>query len=307
MKVAAFMNKQGGTLRTADHDALRAVLESEFHLHGHEIEVQFLTAEELGDALRRAAERSDLDVVLVGGGDGSVSSAAATLYGTKVALGILPAGTMNLFARTLQVPLALEEAAAALASGRIIDVDIATVNGRPFVHQFAVGLHARMVRMRRRMSYGSRIGKILASFRSALMALQSAPKIEMEITVDGQPRRIRTPAVAVSNNMYGDGHMPYADDPKGGTLGVYICQTDDRRALMKLAADIVLGTWRTNPALEVLQAQEIVIRYGGSKRHGRAVRDGELEDLPPESAIRIEPGRLKVLAPHDASYLTSGG
>jgi diacylglycerol kinase family enzyme len=303
MKVAAFMNKQGGTLRTADHAALAGVLESEFRVHGHEIEVKFLTAEDLGEALKGAAERTDLDVVLVGGGDGSVSSAAGTLYGSPVALGILPAGTLNLYARTLQVPLGLNEAAAALAAGRIVDVDIATVNGRPFVHQFAVGLHARMVRMRRRMSYGSRFGKIIASFRSAVMALQSAPKIELEIAVDGQARRIRTPAVAISNNMYGEGHMPYADDPAGGTLGVYICKTDDRRALMKLAADIVLGTWRTNPSLEVFQAQEVVLRYGGHKRHGRAVRDGELEDLSPQSEIRIEKRRLKVLAPHDASYL----
>ncbi|RXX19750.1 diacylglycerol/lipid kinase family protein, partial [Streptococcus oralis] len=156
---------------------LSALLHDEFKLHGHEVEVETIDGDGIGAAIGSAAARTDLDVLLVGGGDGTVSTAAAALMNKPIALGILPAGTMNLFARTLQIPIELEDAVSALAGGDITAVDIATVNGEPFVHQFSVGLHARMVRNRERLDYGSKFGKMWATTRAIVTTLKSLPLV----------------------------------------------------------------------------------------------------------------------------------
>ena len=303
MQIHTILNQDGGTLKTTDLDLFSKLIEDEFRLHGHFATVERVEGAGVEAAIALAAEREDIDVLLVGGGDGTVSSAAGALMNHKVALGILPAGTMNLFARTLQIPQSIEAAVAALADGTIIEVDIATVNGTPFIHQFAVGMHARMVRMREKFDYGSRFGKMFATTKALVATLRRLPIVEAEIDIDGETRRIRTPALAVSNNVYGDGHLPFADDPRGGKLGVYIIETRDVRAVARLTLDILVGGWRRNSSLKVYAAKKVVIDYRGRDHRHRAVCDGELRDLDAQSVVEIHAKALRVLVPAEATYL----
>lgn len=307
MKVLALLNRDGGTLKTTDLDWLRTLIEDEFKMHGHQIEIAICSGDAIVDSIREAVDRPDLDILLVGGGDGTVSAAAAACAQTQTALAILPAGTMNLFARTLQIPLGLEQAVAALAAGSVTTVDIGKVNGRVFVHQFAVGLHARMVRMRKKISYGSRFGKVLATWRAGWMAVRSLPSIKLEIDVDGERHEeIRSPAVAFSNNFYGDGHLPFADDPKGGVLGVYVCRAKRFGPMSKLILDIMRGTWRQNADLDSFRAKRVRLIYDGRHHKNRAVQDGELVTLERETVIELVADGLKILAPAEATYLNDG-
>lgn len=302
MKIHTILNRDGGTLKTTDLDLFASLIVDEFRLHGHSTTVEPIAGDDIEEALRTAAGRDDIDVLLVGGGDGTVSTAAGALMNGNIALGIIPAGTMNLFARTLQIPQDINQAVAALSDGIIIEVDIATVNGTPFIHQFAVGMHARMVRMREKFDYGSRVGKMFATTRALIATLKSLPLVEAEIDIDGTTRRIRTPALAVSNNVYGDGHLPFADNPQGGELGVYICETRDVRSVTRLTLDILVGAWRGNSSLKTYAAKKVVIDYTGSHHRDRAVCDGELCDLEARSVVEIHAKALRVLVPSDAHY-----
>lgn len=80
------------------------------------------------------------DLVVVGGGDGSVSYAAGRLAGTRVVLGVLPLGTANDLARTLEIPKDLAGACAAVADGKVVDIDLGRANGKPFLNVASVGL-----------------------------------------------------------------------------------------------------------------------------------------------------------------------
>ncbi len=80
------------------------------------------------------------DLVVVGGGDGTVSCAAGRVAGTDVVLGVLPLGTANDFARTLEIPSNLAEACAAIADGKVVDIDLGRANGEPFLNVASVGL-----------------------------------------------------------------------------------------------------------------------------------------------------------------------
>ena len=80
------------------------------------------------------------DLIVVGGGDGTVSYAAGRVAGTNVMLGVLPLGTANDFARTLEIPNNLAEACATVAEGKVVDIDLGRANGEPFLNVASVGL-----------------------------------------------------------------------------------------------------------------------------------------------------------------------
>src|SRR5262245_61278994 len=104
----------------------------------HTADVRLVRAKEIELALKEAGRTNSM--LLVGGGDGTVSTAAALFTGEKIALGILPLGTMNLFARALGIPLKLGQAVEAVIAGTKQKIDVGEVNGRIFVHHVTLGL-----------------------------------------------------------------------------------------------------------------------------------------------------------------------
>jgi diacylglycerol kinase family enzyme len=204
---------------------------------------------------------------------------------------------MNLFARALQLPQDLEAALEALAGGEVRAVDIATANGTPFVHQFGVGIHARLVRIRNGFTYRSRIGKMWASVRAVSGAIVNPPRFALEIaTPAGREKRVAS-GIAVSNNPAGDGHIPYADELDQGVLGVYIARPMSSWALLKLLVQVLVGHWRRHPAVLEREVTELVLSFPRRKRSARAVIDGELIELESQVEIKVHPGALRVLAP----------
>jgi diacylglycerol kinase family enzyme len=297
MRFIGVLNRDGGTFRTLDMDAFieRAVVA--FAEHGHELECRAVEGSALIAELTRAAADDTADAVLAGGGDGTISAAAAICFETKKPLAILPAGTMNLFARTLRVPLNLDEAVKAVAAGRTFDVDIATANGRPFVHQYSVGVHARLVRIREELVYRSRWGKMLASLRAVLGAVSKPLRFQVEIrTPRGVEPRIAS-GVSVSNNLLAEGHIPYADDIDGGVLGVYLAKPMSRWELLKLFGQIMIGRWKAHPRVSETEVSAITLTFPRRKKSARAVIDGELIPLAARVELRLHAGGLTVFAP----------
>src|SRR5688572_20305287 len=148
-------------------------------------------------AIRQGAQR-----IIIGGGDGTVSAAAGALAGSKVALGILPLGTLNHFARDLGIPFDLDQAAAAIASGKERRVDIAEVNGRAFVNNASIGLYPLMVvdrdAQRERLGRSKRLAMLVASLRT--MTRFHARRLKL--STDGGEARVDTPLLFVGNNDY---------------------------------------------------------------------------------------------------------
>lgn len=296
MRFIAVLNRDGGTLRTMNLPAFCAEAVAIFERHGHHLECQVVSGRRVANALRKAALSDGVDAVLAGGGDGTISTAAGIAYETGKPLAVLPVGTMNLFARALKVPLDLNDALEALAAGEIGAVDIATANDRPFVHQFGVGIHARLVRIRENMSYRSRIGKMVASLRAIGASVLDPPQFDAELQTSGGVERVRVSGIAVSNNPLGDGSI-HADQLNAGVLGVYTAAAMSTSALLKLAADLFMGTWRASPAVSEKEVAEVTLHFPRRKRSAKAVVDGELIKLDRTVTLRVHPGALKVVLP----------
>lgn len=300
MHFHAVLNRDGGTLRTTDLDALSARMTETLEKAGHKVAIDIVDGSGIVEAIKAAARRRSVDIVMAGGGDGTISAAAGLLMGGKKTLAVLPAGTMNLFARSLDVPLDLDRAVEAFASGRKRQVDMATANGRPFVHQFSIGMHAKMVRLREKMEFGSRLGKIKASASAAYQTLRNPPKLNVLLTVDGEEIRAKTAGIGVSNNLFGEGHLPYADKPDDGVLGVYVTMARRPSHLFGFALGMARGKWRSNPHVEVYEGSKVVLELSNMRHAAHCVIDGELERSERRTEIEIHAGALTVLVPDTA-------
>ena len=296
MKLTLVVNRTAGTLRGLDAEEVVGELAGIFRRHGHEVQIALTEAAGCVATLEEVFAAAESEVVVVGGGDGTVSAAAALAARYDVALGIIPLGTMNLFARSLGVPLEMYDAAAALARGQIGRVDIGEANGRSFVHLVTLGLHARTIELREKLPYNSRMGKIVANLRAFLSAVAQPPLLRARITIDGRTFHRRTPAIVVANNPLGEGHLPYADDPRQGRLAVYVSRSSSTVDLLELAAEVTLGDIGGNPLLESHEGKEVRIALP-RRRRIRASVDGELIALRTPVEVRIHPGGLKVLQP----------
>jgi YegS/Rv2252/BmrU family lipid kinase len=296
MRFVAVLNRDGGTLRTIDLSKFTSLLRKTIEAAGHSIDINVVSGKDLVAALENA-EKTDADVVLAGGGDGTISAAAATLMDSNKALAILPAGTMNLFARSLGIPLSLDEAVSELASGSVRKVDIASANGRPFVHQFSVGMHARLIDLRSKMEFASRLGKIRASVKAAWETIRSPKAIDVTLVLDNAEIEVRATAIGISNNLFGEGHLPYAEKPDGGILGIYVTVSRQRREIMWLLLNMVLGKWRDNRQVEIYQSKSVTLIVKSRRNSLKSAIDGELCRLSRETSINIHPGALRVLSP----------
>lgn len=305
MRFVTVLNRKGGTLRTTDLDAFGAHIHETLTARGHTVDIRVVDPDDVTEAIRTAAKQDGVDVVLVGGGDGTVSSAAGLLMNSKVALAILPAGTMNLFARSLGIPQDIRAAVESFAEGILRKVDIATADDVAFVHQYSIGMHAKMVSLRDKMEFGSRLGKMVASAKAAWRTVLNPPSLKVRLTVDGRSRVVRTAGIGVSNNLFGEGHLPFADRPDGGLLGVYVTVARERRDIVRFAFNVARGRWRQNPHVDVGSGKEVTIDILSSRKRFRCVIDGELETLDETTTIRIHERALTVLVPKAA--MDAGG
>jgi diacylglycerol kinase family enzyme len=301
MRFKALFNRDGGTFRTTDMEAYAKKAEQVFQDAGHEIDCELVHGKDIVPALERAAGAHNVDALIAGGGDGTISAAAGIAWRTGLPLGVVPAGTMNLFARSLKVPLDIWAALPALAAGHVMNADIGTADGRPFVHQFSAGLHARMVRLRDGMTYASRLGKIAANVRASVGVMLDPPQFEVEFDADGHREHRLVSAINVSNNPFGNNSLMFSEELTSGQLGFYLTDPLRPAGAARLAFDVLRGRMRENTAITEMRARAVDLHFPKLYRKANCVLDGELMPLGRNVAIRLHPGELKVIVPKDGN------
>jgi diacylglycerol kinase family enzyme len=245
---------------------------------------------------RAIVERGD-PLVIVGGGDGTISAAASALVDTATGLGILPLGTLNHFARDLGVPTNVEDAARLIAGGRERRVDVAEFNGRPFINNSAIGLYPLMVidrdLQRRRLGRSKRLAMIVASLRT----LARFNHQRLTLTVNDQKARIETPLLFVGNNEYrtdiaAAGQRERLD---AGELSVYVMRKKTRRGLIAASIRALFNRSRPDDMVRIEAVERLRV---SSHRHQLAVSlDGEVVRAAPPLDYKIRKKALRVIAP----------
>lgn len=252
-----------------------------------------------GAALRKAARqavRDGCDVLVAGGGDGTINTVAAEVVGTEIAFGVLPLGTLNHFAKDLGIPLDLEAAAQVVLSGTVTGVDVGEVNGRIFLNNSSLGVYPSLVRERERYQ-ATGLGKWIAASWAALTVLRRHPFMAVRLSADAETIVRRTPFVFVGNNAYRmEGiHAGVRESLTGGHLAVYVMNATRRQGLVWLAFQVLLGRTEQIRELDTLTVREATIETKRRRLH--VALDGEVTTLESPLRYRTRPGALRVVVP----------
>jgi diacylglycerol kinase family enzyme len=289
MKVCAVLNPGGGALAGSAQDTVAKRLAGTFEARGIEAEIQ--TTDRITEAFAEAASADGIDAVVAGGGDGTVSCAAAALAGTGRPLGIIPLGTLNHLARDAGIPLDLDEAAATVATGRAKPIDLGEVNGRTFVNNSAIGLYPRIVRDREAQQDDLGRGKRRAMLAAGFKALRAFGRHRLTVRTGGQSAPMRTPLLFVGNNRYETSLLSFGrrEALDGGGLCLYAPLVRSRLHFLGLGLRGLFGLAEQRDFLALDGLSEIFVE---SRRPVLSVSvDGEVERWKRRSATAFGPER----------------
>jgi len=235
-------------------------------------------------------------MIVTAGGDGSVSAAASVVAGTDAALGVLPLGTLNHFAKDLGIPLDLAEAAAVLARGRTVSVDIGDANGRPFINNASIGMYASLVSERAAMQRVGR-GKWIAHGLAAIRVWRRYRYLRVVLDVDGERRTVRTPFVFVGNNEYQLSGLELGGRKvlAAGRLHVCMAPGMSRGGVARLIMEAIFGDVCNLDGFDSFTAAAVALSAGTSRL--QASLDGEVVMLDNPLTFRSRPGALRVVVP----------
>jgi len=252
-------------------------------------------------ALVRAALDAGCDLIILGGGDGTVSAAVDPLAHHRAVLGLLPLGTANDFARTLGIPADLEEACATIARGKIVDIDLGRADDRYYVNVASIGLGARVItrvspRLKRvagKLAYPVAAARALVGFRPFAATLTFPGGDHAPVTF---PRLLQ---IGVGNGrFYGGGAVvaPHAgiDD---GTLDVYAIEWAGWRDLAGLALSFRSGRFVHRATVHTYETAAVRIE---TERTLATNVDGELVDQTPVLFTQARDA-LRVLVPRGST------
>ena len=311
-RITVLLNARAGNQNAT---AVQLVADA-FRAAGADVDVRPIEGASIAREAAAAVTRGS-KVVVVAGGDGTVSAAAAALAGSDAALGILPLGTLNHFAKDLGIPHDLGEAARVIAAGRATSVDMGEVNGRLFINNASVGMYARLISERTAMQ---RIGrrKWLAHALAAVRVWRRYRRLRVEIrTGKGEGERgkgeeerrgkgdegergkgkVRTPFVFVGNNQYQLSGLELGrrETLDGGRFHVCMAPGMSRGGVVRMIIAAVFGDVSIIEGFESFTAPSVTLDADVGRLE--ASIDGEAVMLDNPLTFHIRPRVLKVIVP----------
>jgi diacylglycerol kinase family enzyme len=300
LKVVALVNEAAGTVARLPPEALPEALASAFARRGIAVRLEVLPSGRIRDAAERARDsalKGEIDAVVVGGGDGTISTVASALATTDIPLGVLPLGTLNHFAKDLGIPLDIDGAVDVIRAANARAVDVAEVNGQVFVNNSSIGIYPYMVldRERRRSKHGQ--AKWIATFLAAIRTLRYLPRRRLSIRAEGWTEPCRTPCLFIGNNAYGlaASSLGRRERLDQGELCLYVARQGSRMALVLLALKSALGWIDEARDLRILNVTSAKIESRTSRL--LVAMDGEVSVQRPPLHYRTRRGALRVFVP----------
>ena len=296
MNVLLILNERAGSVN-GDKDAVTAsAVQEAFRTAGMNVQPRTTPSAKLCETLQDAVAAKP-DVIVIGGGDGSVSAAAHLLADTPIALGVLPLGTLNHFAHDLGLPANWRDAVTALAHGKCRSVDLGEVNGRTFINNCSIGSYAEAVRKRDALRRWRGLGKWWAMTLATIAVFRRLRRLRLSIEAKGKTTPLRAPFVVVANNRYSGRVLDHSMRPQldEGRLWIYTTRAGRHGDILRFAWQSLLREIDRVDGLEKIGVTEAIIRHD----YGRLpiALDGELVDLSSPLRLRIRRGALRVLAP----------
>ncbi|MBK7933861.1 MAG: sphingosine kinase [Acidobacteria bacterium] len=292
--IEVIINASGGSFV---EDETERSLADQFAACGIEANIRLARSGDQIAELTNAAVDSDAEIIVAGGGDGTISSVAAIVAASGKTFGVLPLGTLNNFSKDLGIPKDIDGAVRVIAAGHTAEIDLAEVNGRIFINNSSIGLYPRMVRKREQQQHRLGRGKWSAAFWATLRMFRLSPFLKVEIFVNGRLFLRKTPFVFVGNNeyemeIYNIGRRPALGK---GKLSIYFLHRGGRLGVIALLLRTITGTVRQWRDFEEVLTESVTIQTRRQRLH--VAFDGEVELVDTPLRYKILPHALRVIVP----------
>jgi diacylglycerol kinase (ATP) len=264
-------------------------------LMGHANRFAMYATNHAGEARELAARfaAAGEPVVIAAGGDGTLNEVVRGLAGTPTILGVLPAGTMNVFAREMGIPFdSFERALAIIEHGHIREIDLFEANGCPFVQMAGVGFDAQVIE---ETTWESKkmLGP-LAYLVAAVKVLGERPP-KMEILFDDGRREEGVALIAGNGSLYGGQFKVFRNaDNTDSKLDVLVYKEAGYRLVLDSLRGLALGGIDLMQSVNWFQTEGFTVR---ADREVPVEVDGEWAGRFSQVRFQETPARLRVLAP----------
>ena len=300
-----------GKSGSSDADATRDAIESGLREAGRTGTVRFAAPGELARVAREGAAKASVDgsAVIAVGGDGTSNTVAQAAHAAGCAMGVLPQGTFNYFAREHGVPTETTEALRWLLDARPEPVQVSAINERVFLVNASLGLYPELLQDRER--WEARFGRrrIVALGAAVATLLRAQDSLRLLIEWEGKQRNVRTLTLFVGNNRLQLEKLgladPDAQDEGGaadGHITAVILRPIGTVAMVKLVVRGAMGKLGGAGGVEHFVCQKLVVEPTLTLgwRRVKVAFDGEVEWMRSPLAIRVLPKPLWLLKVPDA-------
>lgn len=303
MRVLVILNAKAGTLVSSTDNDQGVRIRERFAAHGIQADIRDVPGPELVAVTTDARTSKRYDLIVAGGGDGTLNTIAGALVGGDVPFGVLPLGTFNHLAKELGIPLDLDAAVDAIATGRDVPFNVGEVNGQVFLLFAAIGLYSDMIKHRdaQRKVLGRR--KMLAGTIAFVKMLFRWPLMRVHVRKAAPPGACedchrRTNVVYVSLSAFQMTQLGLTEVPTDAreALSVLISRQKNRRGLVWQMIKGMFGRLSTGRELQLSRVDSIEIEPRGH-RHVRVGYDGEVMSMQTPLTFRLIRNGLRMRVP----------
>jgi diacylglycerol kinase family enzyme len=245
----------------------------------------------------RKAAKSSHDIVIAGGGDGTINAVASELVGTGKRLGVLPLGTFNYFAREMGVPTDLEVAFRTCFEGDTRSVTVGEVNGRMFLNNASIGLYPVILAVREQTYRRWGRTRFLAYWSVLTALLRLRLNMKLTITSDGKRRSISTPLLFVARNatQLEEFRVPGVRCVSEDGFSVYALRSIGKLELLRVAWHALAG--KLEPQYDFDMVCTSAMRVESRRMLRTVAYDGERVKMLAPIEFRVRQNALSILVP----------
>jgi diacylglycerol kinase family enzyme len=292
---------------SSDAQAKREVVEAALRSAGRRGDLLFCSPAELSGVSRQAATRaiSTRTAVVAVGGDGTLNTVAQAAHAAGCAMGVVPQGTFNYFARTHGIPVDPTEAVRLLLRSAPVPVQVAGVNERLFLVNASLGLYPDLLEDRE--AYKARFGRSrwVAFVAACATLLRAQRKLRVHIEMGGNVRDVQTLTLFVGNNrlqlqqLGAEPEDTVAGTPGDGSMAALMLRPIGTLPMIGLMLHGAMGRLGEAAGVERFEFQHMVVNptLPQGRRGVKVAFDGEVTTLRAPLDFRVLAKPLYLLAP----------
>lgn len=296
MKIGAVINNSSGTMSPEESNARLELIKQNLENRVAEGCLSIVDGSDVEEEVQRLISL-DVDLLVIGGGDGTVSTAARHATDLDISLLVLALGTKNNFARDAGIPKDPEIAIHLLDQMRSDTIDVGEVNGHIFINNATIGLYPNIVREREEKTDRHGWSKWRAKIAALLLVLKRLPMMRM--TVESKEFRIKlfTPFLFVGNNEYENIATSDVNRPSLNKGVLWLCMAHSPRfpALLKMAWQLNFSSIKETDNLDTRLLTDVQVT---PRKHSVTIAvDGENITLNTPLHFKIRKKALRVILP----------